>query len=151
MPYCTTSSHKINFPFPCPSDFFRIVPSSHLEKKQKIFAKSVSPCNLLAFSSKREHQKIKSERSAAWFSAFDWGSKGREFESLRSDHLKAVIQASYGFLFAVFLPSIFPPISTRLGINLMVENRQSTSKVHEKHYERIAESSPHRLQIHLRA
>ena len=57
MPYCTTSSHKINFPFPCPSDFFHIVPSSHLEKKQKIFAKSVFPCNLLAFSPKREHPK----------------------------------------------------------------------------------------------
>ena len=57
MPYCTTSSHKINFPFPCPSDFFHIVPSSHLEKKQKIFAKSVFPCNLLTFSPTREHQK----------------------------------------------------------------------------------------------
>ena len=29
-------------------------------------------------------------RSAAWFSAFDWGSKGREFKSHRPDHLKAL-------------------------------------------------------------
>ena len=27
-----------------------------------------------------------SGRSAAWFSAFDWGSKGRGFESRRPDH-----------------------------------------------------------------
>ena len=29
---------------------------------------------------------IESECSAAWFSAFDWGSKGREFKSHHSDH-----------------------------------------------------------------
>ena len=29
---------------------------------------------------------IYAEHSAAWFSAFDWGAKGREFESPCSDH-----------------------------------------------------------------
>ena len=50
------------------------------------FAKSIFPCNLMVLLLKGGMTKIESERSAAWFSAFDWGSKGREFESLRSDH-----------------------------------------------------------------
>jgi hypothetical protein len=33
---------------------------------------------------------LASGRSAVWFSAFDWGSKGREFESLRPDQLKSL-------------------------------------------------------------
>ena len=34
---------------------------------------------------------LKSGYSAAWSSAFDWGSKGREFESLYPDHFFAQI------------------------------------------------------------
>ena len=49
------------------------------------FAKSIFPCNLMVLLLKGGMTKIESERSAAWFSAFDWGSKGREFESLYPD------------------------------------------------------------------
>ena len=56
---------------------FPLFPDSQL-------ASQPGACNVLsAFS------KASSGRSAAWFSAFDWGSKGREFESLRPDHFKA--------------------------------------------------------------
>ncbi len=44
-----------------------------------------------------------SEHSAAWFSAFDWGSKGREFESHCSDHsftTRHLGLCSSAFLFA---------------------------------------------------
>ena len=66
------------------------------------FAKSIFPCNLMVLLLKGGMTKIESERSAAWFSAFDWGSKGREFESLRSDHLKTAIPTSCGLIFHLF-------------------------------------------------
>ena len=40
---------------------------------------------------KRHHKWHKSGYSAAWSSAFDWGSKGREFESLYPDHFFALM------------------------------------------------------------
>ena len=43
-------------------------------------------------------------RSAAWFSAFDWGSKGREFKSLRPDHSFTIRHLGLypsAFLFAI--------------------------------------------------
>ena len=49
------------------------------EKKRKRFAKRPKGVILSG----------KSGYSAAWFSAFDWGSKGREFESLYPDHFFA--------------------------------------------------------------
>ena len=36
-------------------------------------------------------EEISSGYSAVWPSAFDWGSKGREFESLYPDHFFAKI------------------------------------------------------------
>lgn len=42
-----------------------------------------------------------SGRSAAWFSASVWGAGGREFESLRPDHLKTA-RLAFG-LAGVFL------------------------------------------------
>ena len=42
----------------------------------------------------------KSGYSAAWFSAFDWGSKGREFESLYPDHFFVLYNpVLYGWIF----------------------------------------------------
>ena len=46
----------------------------------------------LAFSAIRDIlRNNKSGYSAVWSSAFDWGSKGREFKSLYPDHFIAEI------------------------------------------------------------
>ena len=58
----------------------------------------------LAFSAIRDIlRNKKSGYSAVWSSAFDWGSKGREFKSLYPDHFKQLIrndlQSRCGFYF----------------------------------------------------
>ena len=46
-------------------------------------------------------------RSAVWFSAFDWGSKGREFESHRPDHFFcSLFSGPYRPDF--FIPCLYP-------------------------------------------
>ena len=80
--------------------FFPLFPTSQL-------ATRLGACNVFpAFPN------LSSGRSAAWFSAFDWGSKGREFESLRPDHLKSLNFNELG-LFSLltrirFLPLFYP-------------------------------------------
>jgi hypothetical protein len=62
----------------------------------------------LAFSAIRDIlRNNKSGYSAVWSSAFDWGSKGREFKSLYPDHFKQLIrndlQSRCGFLFFIII------------------------------------------------
>ena len=67
-------------------------------------------------------------RSAVWFSAFDWGSKGREFESHRPDHFFcSLFSGPYRPDF--FVPCFYPQNHKHLQqINAPTENKQRTVK-----------------------
>ena len=48
-------------------------------------------------------EEISSGYSAVWPSAFDWGSKGREFESLYPDHFFCSLKSSpFGWTFSFY-------------------------------------------------
>lgn len=89
----------LNGPAFAPRPVRGLFPCQAFRKKQSL--KQKPPC----ISGNRRYIRetlLKSGYSAVWSSAFDWGSKGREFKSLYPDHFYCLKSTSYANIPLIF-------------------------------------------------